>query len=120
MTNGVVLEIFTHFNNGVVDWCALTDSVYSIFGLRSESMPQTELCTLFNAVQTRKRKLLRKRRMNDLHAFWDEPFKRPNDGCHSNQETDTAKITRLTAENHKLKTKTETINAALDVCSKGW
>ena len=58
--------------------------------------------------------------MNDLHAFWDEPFKRPNDGCHSNQETDSAKITRLTAENHKLKTKTETINAALDVCSKGW
>ena len=77
--------------NGAVDWCALKDSVYSIFELRPESMPQTQLRTLFNTVQTRKHALLRKRRMNDLHAFWDEPFKRPNDGCHSNQEIDTAK-----------------------------
>ena len=116
LTNGVILEILTHFNNGAVDWCALKDSVYSIFGLRSESMPQTQLRTLFNNVPTQKRKLVRKKRLNDIHAFLNEPFKRPNDaaptkrkctesvnGCHSNQETDTAKITRLTAENHKLK-----------------
>ena len=32
LTNGVILEILTHFNNGAVDWCALKDSVYSIFG----------------------------------------------------------------------------------------
>ena len=40
LTNGVVLEIFTHYKimNDAVDRC----------GLRSESMPQTQLRTLFN------------------------------------------------------------------------
>ena len=79
LTNGVVLEIYTHYNimNGAVDWCALKDSVYSIFGLRSESMPETQLRTLFNAVQTRKRALRRKRRMHDLHCMpsWMSRFK---------------------------------------------
>ena len=126
LTNGVILEILTHFNNGAVDWCALKDSVYSIFGLRSESMPQTQLRTLFNNVLTRKRKLVRKKRLNDIHAFLDEPFKRQNDaaptkrkctesvnGCHSNQETDTAKITRLTAENHELKNQNRNLQHTL-------
>ena len=100
--------------------------MYSIFGVRSESMPQTRLRTRFNAVQTRKRKLVRKKRLNDVHAFLDEPFKRLNDaaptkrkctesvnGYHSNQETDTAKITRLTAENHKLKNQNRNLQHTL-------
>ena len=33
LTNGVVLEIFTHYKimNGAVDWCSLNDSVYKAF-----------------------------------------------------------------------------------------
>ncbi len=83
LTNGVVLEIFTHYKimNGAVDWCALKDSVYSIFGLLSESISETQLRTIFNAVHTRKCAVHGKRRMNDLHAFLDESFKRPNDAA---------------------------------------
>ena len=71
--------------NGAVDWCALKDSGYTIFGLRSESMPQTELRTLVNAMQTRKHALHKKRRINDLLAFLDTSFSRPNDACLSLQ-----------------------------------
>ena len=59
----------------------LKDSVYSILGLLSESISQTQLRTIFNAVHTRKCAVHGKRRMNDLHAFLDESFKRPNDAA---------------------------------------
>ena len=117
-TNGVVCEIFTHYKimKGSVDWPALRDSVYSIFGLRSESMPRSQLHTLFTTVRKRRRVLsINRRPINALHAFLDESFKRPKDAaptkrkctesvdaCLSHPKTETEEVTRLTAENHKL------------------
>ena len=66
----------------------LKDSVYSILGLLSESISQTQLRTIFNAVHTRKCAVHGKRRMNDLHAFLDESFKRPNDAARIEKENE--------------------------------
>ena len=118
-TNGVVCELFTHYKimKGSVDWKTLRDSVYSIFGLRSESMPRSQLHTLFTTVRKRKRVLsINKRTINALHAFLDKSFKRPNDAapikkrkctepvdaCLSDPKTETEEVTWLRAENHKL------------------